>query len=521
MDNCFAGIDVSTQSLKIIILDLKDNSVIYEDSVVYDNDLPKYHTINGTVGDKTQGISESDPFMWIDALNIVFKRASQDTSLLSNINALSVSGQQHGLVAIDKQGKLTRPTSKLWNDFSTQTECDILTEKIGGIDKMIKEIGNTQRTGYTAPKIFHMYRNEQSFYNETQTFLLVHNFINWYLTGGRIIMEPGDASGTGLWDPVKKVWSKNLLNIISKDLVEKLPTVGSSTKSIGTIAQYFVKKYGFDPECKIDAGSGDNMYSAIGTGNIKPGTVSVSLGTSGTAFTILERPYIDPSGEIACFCDSTGNYLPLLCISNMAGGYNAFLKENSLSHSDFEDLLSFTDPGNNGNIIVPWYDGERTPDMPDASPIYFGFSLENLNKKSIARAIIEGHILNLNEGFDRMPVRPKVLHLTGGLSLSKSWCQTIANIFNCQTVPVVGEGAALGAAIHAAWIWEKESGNEEIELVDLAQSFVKFDESLRSDPESDYAQTYENLRSLYKSVTRRIRGLESDDPFSKKRKFFK
>ena len=170
MDNCFAGIDVSTQSLKIIILDLKDNSVIYNDSVVYDDDLPKYKTINGTVGDKTQGISESDPFMWIDALNIVFKRASQENSLLSNINALSVSGQQHGLVAIDNQGKLTRPTSKLWNDFSTQTECDILTEKIGGIDKMIKEIGNTQRTGYTAPKIFHMYRNEQSFYNETQTF---------------------------------------------------------------------------------------------------------------------------------------------------------------------------------------------------------------------------------------------------------------------------------------------------------------------------------------------------------------
>ena len=131
MDNCFAGIDVSTQSLKIIILDLKDNSVIYNDSVVYDDDLPKYKTINGTVGDKTQGISESDPLMWIDALNIVFKRASQENSLLSNINALSVSGQQHGLVAIDNQGKLTRPTSKLWNDFSTQTECDILTEKIG------------------------------------------------------------------------------------------------------------------------------------------------------------------------------------------------------------------------------------------------------------------------------------------------------------------------------------------------------------------------------------------------------
>ena len=113
---------------------------------------------------------------------------------------------------------------------------------------------------------------------------------------------------------------------------------------------------------------------------------------------------MDQDGEIACFCDSTGKYLPLLCISNMAGGYNTFLKENNLSHADFEMLLTQTPPGNNGNIIIPWYSGERTPDIPEACPIYFGFKYEEINKKSIARGLIEGHVLNLFAGFSKMPV---------------------------------------------------------------------------------------------------------------------
>ena len=517
MDKFFAGIDVSTQSLTISVLNISNYSIIYQDTLVYDTDLPTYRTINGTIGDNSLGISESDPNMWIEALNIIFQRLKLEGQILHKINALSISGQQHGLVALDKFGKLTKPTSKLWNDFSTQRECEILTDSLGGVRAMIAKIGNTQRTGYTASKIFHMYRNEKSYYENTDSFLLVHNFINWYLTGGIIAMEPGDASGSGLWDPVSKTWSTELIKIISDDLLEKLPNVTSSTESIGNISEELVAKYGFNPQCKIDAGSGDNMYSAIGTANTKPGTVTISLGTSGTAFTILENPYVDEEGEIALFCDSTGNYMPLLCVSNMSGGYNTFLKEHSLSHLDFEDLISKTEPCNNGNIIVPWYEGERTPDIPNAAPLYFGFGFKDLNKKSIARGILEGHILNLNQGFERMPVKPKILHLTGGLSLSKSWCQTIANIFDCQTVPVIGEGAALGAAIHAAWVWELESGNKNINLTELTDNFVEYDEQLRCNPDPNYVDKYKNLKSLYKSITYRIRGLESKDPFLKRK----
>ena len=311
MNQIFAGIDVSTQSQKLVVIDLDNDSIIYSDSINYDNDLPNYGTLNGIIRGNPPGVSESDPNMWIDGLHILFKRLSKRTDIISSIKCLSISGQQHGLVAIDRKGNLTKSTSKLWNDFSTKKECDILTEKIGGTDEMIAEISNSQRTGYTASKIFYMQRNEIELFNNTYQFLLVHNYVNYFLTGGVSAMEQGDASGTGLWDPVKRKWSENLTNVISDDLLSKLPSVSSSIESIGYISKELVKGYGFDSTCKIDAGSGDNMYGAIGTGNVDPGILTISLGTSGTAYTIVDNPFVDPTGEIACFCDSTGRYLPL------------------------------------------------------------------------------------------------------------------------------------------------------------------------------------------------------------------
>ena len=515
MNQFFAGIDVSTQSQKLVVIDLNIDSIIYSDSINYDNDLPDYKTFNGVIRNNPPGVSESDPNMWIDGLHILFKKLSKRTDIISSIKCLSVSGQQHGLVALDRKGNLAKSTSKLWNDFSTQKECDILTENIGGKDRMIAEISNSQRTGYTASKIFHMQRNEIELFNNTYQFMLVHNYVNYFLTGGVFAMEEGDASGTGLWDPVKKKWSESLTSIISKDLLSKLPPVSSSIESIGNISKELVKKYGFNSACRIDAGSGDNMYGAIGTGNIDPGILTISLGTSGTAYTIVESPFVDPTGEIACFCDSTGRYLPLLCVSNMAGGYNSFLEKNGLSHSEFEALMTYTHPGNDGNVIVPWYEGERTPDLPNASPIYFGFSYDDLTKEKVARGLIEGHVLNLYEGFSKMPIKPNEIYLTGGLSQSKVWCQMIADIFNCKATPVLGEGAALGAALHAGWIWNNENGSNET-LSKIVKPFITFNEQLRCTPKDENIKIYDNLKSLYSSITMRIRGLGGKDPFELK-----
>jgi len=474
--------------------------------------LPKYKTKNGVIQNLSEGVSESDPLMWIAAIEILFERLKQSEIPQQNIKSVSVSGQQHGLVALDSEGNLTRKTSKLWNDFSTQKECDLLTEAIGGNDKMIAEVGNSQLTGYTASKIFHFVRHEPEAYNKTSTLLLVHNYINWYLTGGICVMEPGDTSGMALWNPKTNKWSKKVVNLIANDLSDKLPEVKPSNKSIGLIGQNIIDKFGFDPKCTIDAGSGDNMYGAIGTGNIEPGIVTISLGTSGTAYTFLEKAFIDPLGEIAAFCDSTGNHLPLVCVSNLANGYNEILRQFKLSHKEFNEIIKLTKPGNQGRVLIPWYEGERTPNVPLASPLYFGFGLRDFTKETLSRAVLEGHILNLYDGFKRLPVKVNEIRLTGGLSKSEVWRQTIADIFNAETVPVKGEGAALGAALHAAWVWNNENGNK-IKINEITNPFVKLDEYRRTKPRNEYLEVYNAQKKLFSVLSKNIREIKNGNVF--------
>jgi xylulokinase len=243
------------------------------------------------------------------------------------------------------------------------------------------------------------------------------------------------------------------------------------------------------------------MYGAIGTGNIEPGIVTISLGTSGTIYTVLEEPFVDPSGEIASFCDSTGKYMPLLCVSNMANGYNQILKQFQLTHQSFEKLLKETPPANKGRLLFPWFIGERTPDLPHAVPVFWGFQLGDFSPSVLARSVLEGHVLNLYDGFQRMPVRPREIRLTGGLSKSDAWCQTISDIFGTETVPLEGEGAAMGAAIHAAWVYHKKS-DPAINLGFLVDKFISFIERRRKYPEN--AATYSEIKKVYSEIRSRL-----------------
>ncbi len=517
MDGFFAGLDVSTQSTKLVVIDAGAGTVIHVDVVNYDEDLPHYGTRDGTIPDLGEGVSESDPRMWLEAVDTLLGRLKMSRIRGEEIRALAVSGQQHGLVALDADGELARPTAKLWNDFSTHEECQLLTDAVGGDEAMIAEVGNTQRTGYTAPKILHLKRHEPENYERAATLFLVHNYINWYLTGGPDggvrVMEPGDTSGTALWHPRHREFSGLVLAAISPELRSKLPPVRSSDETIGTLAPALAERFGLSPTCRIDAGSGDNMYGAIGTGNYAPGIVTVSLGTSGTAYTFMEEPFIDPTGEIAAFCDATSHWLPLLCVSNMANGYAAVRREFDLDHEAFDDLVQKGETTNGSRILVPWYEGERTPDLPLAAPVCFGFSPGDFTPENLCRAVLDGHVLNLWAGFSRMPVEPRQIHLTGGLTRSRAWGCAISEIFGAETVPVEGEGAALGAAIHAAWVWFKEA-DKPVPLAELAEPLLQFDTGRRCRPRPETRAARDLQKRLYLAVTSRLRGLEGEDPFA-------
>ncbi|UCH10949.1 MAG: hypothetical protein JSU61_03420, partial [Fidelibacterota bacterium] len=329
---------------------------------------------------------------------------------------------------------------------------------------------------------------------------------------GVCVMEPGDASGIALWNPKTGQWSEKLIQAIDPDLGNKLPEIKPSDQTIGDIAPVLVDQFGFSPQCRIDAGSGDNMYGAVGTGNVEPGIVTVSLGTSGTAYTFMEEAYIDPSGEIAAFCDSTGHHLPLLCVSNLANGYDDIIQQYNLTHDAFSGVINLTQPGNGGRILIPWYVGERTPDVPLAAPVYFGFGLGDFTREILCRAVLEGHVLSLHNGFQKMPVDVKEIRLTGGLSRSDAWCQAIADIFEAETVPVEGEGAALGAALHAAWVWRNEN-QDPVPIRDVVQPFIILDEKRRKLPDKDAVPVYRKQKQLFDALSKRARGLDGEDPF--------
>ncbi|MGD2135506.1 MAG: FGGY family carbohydrate kinase, partial [Gemmatimonadales bacterium] len=259
MEGLFAGLDVSTQSCKLVVIDLRAREVVHVDAVEYDADLPHYGTRAGTIEGLGPGVSESDPRMWTEAVELLLERLKQAPEVAQDhIRCLSVSGQQHGLVALAADGSLAYPRSKLWNDFSTAEECDLLTERVGGVERMLAQVGNTQRTGYTAPKILHMLRHEPECYARATTLFLVHNYVNWHLTGGArggvAVMEPGDTSGTALWNPVTRAWSTTVLEAIDPGLEQKLPPVRPSDQTIGSIAPELAAKFGLSTECRIGAG---------------------------------------------------------------------------------------------------------------------------------------------------------------------------------------------------------------------------------------------------------------------------
>ena len=504
----YLGFDVSTQGAKLVVLDLARRAAVFTEAVNYDKDLDEFGTCNGARPSRDTGVSESDPHMWLAAVDLLlgrFARSGLDGGL---VRAMAVSGQQHGLVCLDAAGNLTRPLAKLWNDVSTAGECRELTDALGGDAAMLTAVGNVQKPGYTASKILHFKKEDPAAFARTTTFFLVHNYINYYLTGGVREMEPGDLSGMALWHPQHGAWSSKVLAAIDPTLAQKLPPVHASRRFIGTIAPELAQRFGIHPECKIDAGSGDNMYGAIGTGNVRPGVLTVSLGTSGTAYGFSEQFYASPDGEVAGFADATGHFLPLVCVANLAVGYNHHLRIHRLTHQQFDAMALRRPTGNEGRMLVPWFVGERTPDLADAAACWFGFNLDDFTPEVMARAVVEGHVMNLYAASRKLPCAAQSIHLTGGLAASGAFRQAIADFFGAEVVPVRGEGAALGAAIHAAWV---DTGRD---LAALTGEILVFDEALRLRPDPHHVHEAAAARDLYLALASHLLDRRDADLFA-------
>ncbi len=423
----------------------------------------------------------------------------------SEVLAIGVSGQQHGFVALDKKHHPIRP-AKLWCDTSTVEQCRQIEAEFGGAEGLIELAGNAILPGYTAPKILWLKQHEPRNYKSLETVLLPHDYINLHL-GGEPAMEYGDASGTGLMDVRTRQWCEPLLDFIDPELRACLPPLASSRRAIGLLRDSLRTEWGLEQSPVIAAGGGDNMMGAIGTGNVQPGVVTVSLGTSGTVYAFSAEPVLDPQGEVAAFCDSTDRWLPLACTMNVTVATEQVRRMFGWSHAELEAQVASAPAGAGGLLFLPYLTGERTPNLPLGYGVLHGLNLENMNPAHLARATMEGVTLGLGYGlarFRELGIQPSEIRLTGGGSKSAVWRQMCADIFGVPTVGLQSaEGAALGAAIQGAFAWHAANGKPTT-FRELCGRIVKLDDTTRTEPNDEHRDTYAQLLTRQGDLTRRL-----------------
>lgn len=439
---CFLGIDCGTGSTKALLLDADDGSCVAVRS--------SPHPIDA----RLDGTSEQDPADWLTAATAAV-RAVLDAAGAVRVRGIGVSGQQHGLVALGSDGLPVRP-AKLWNDTTTAEECAILTDAVGGREAGLALIGNRFLSGYTAPKILWLGRHEPDRYAATRRFCLPHDYLNLWLSG-EFVTEPGDASGTAYFDVRQLSYSAQVLAAIDpdRDWDAALPPIRPSRSVIGRLRADVAEELGLDADIPVTAGGGDNMCAAIGVGAIEEGLLVVSLGTSATAFGHRDEPAIDPLGEAAAFCDSTGGWLPLGCTLNCTGVVDRARALLGGGSPTVDEALASSPSGARGLTLLPYLSGERMPDLPRASGTLLGLRLDH-EPADVIRAAVEGVTDGLAFALDalgRTGTRAERLVLVGGGANSDAWGQLVADMTGLAVERPAGtEAAAEGAARQARWV---------------------------------------------------------------------
>ena len=424
MEKLIAGVDSSTQSVKIVVRKAHSGELVAEAKAPHPD---------GT---------EVDPIAWWQALQKVINEVGG----LEKISAISIAGQQHGMVALNSQGEVIRP-ALLWNDTrSADAAVEINTEVVN----ISERVGSALVASFTASKIRWMAKNERDNSSKVAAICLPHDYLSWKLSGSTnlndLVTDRSDASGTGYFDGVKNIYDKEILKlahlsereIILPRILE--PNEYALRAPNGTL---------------IGPGAGDNAAAALGVG-AELGDVIISLGTSGTAFSVSKTPTFDPTGEVAGFSDATGNFLPLVCTLNASRILDSANQILQTDYKELGELALAAQPGSQGLVLLPYFEGERTPNRPSATGVLSGMTLNNTNRTNIARAMIEGMLCGMADAIDslvRNGVAINRVLLIGGAARSEAVARIASQIFGREVlVPEPSEYVANGAAKQAAWI---------------------------------------------------------------------
>jgi xylulokinase len=520
MPKLFLGLDSSTQSLSAVVIDLDARRVIYEKSLNFDRALPQYKTQNGVLPNPDPLVKHSSPLLWAGALDLLFAEMKRDGVALGEILAVSGSGQQHGSVYFNDRaekvlanlnpkkslvenlrGIFSRPTSPIWMDSSTANECAEIRKKLGGIKATAQKTGSDAFERFTGPQIRKFFKTEPDAYKKTSNIALVSSFMASLLAGKIAPMDFGDGAGMNLMDIQKKIWHADAIAATAPKLKNKLPPLAASGKVIGKVSPYFVKKFGLNPEARATVWTGDNPASVIGLGLIAPGQVAISLGTSDTFFGTMKKCQTDANGEGHVFGSPASGYMTLICFKNGSLAREKIRERYGIKNwDDFGKSLAQTKPGNDGGILLPWFEAEIVPRVN--KPGIHRFDLEEKNAAANCRAIFEAQMLSMRLHSQWMRASPERIFATGGASNDLALLRVMADVLNCRVLRIeVSKSAALGAALQAAHGWLAATGKNS-SWEKLTAGFCQPVAGSEIRPDKKAAKIYDKLIEKYAACER-------------------
>lgn len=516
----YLGLDSSTQSLSAMIIDTAAGRVVLDHSVNFGKALPQYGSPSGFLPNADPQLKHADPLMWVAALDLLLTSLKAAGTDFSRVEGISGAGQQHGSVylsqrlddvpawdpALDLASQLgpllSRPTAPIWMDSSTTTQCEEIAAAVGGDARVVSISGSRAVERFTGPQIRAFYQRDPQGYAATREIHLVSSFMASLLIGRTAPIDHGDGAGMNLMELSTGDWSTELLAATAPSLAEKLPRVVPSRTIVGELAPYFVSKYGFKAGTPVVAFTGDNPSSLVGMGATEPGTAVVSMGTSDTVFAAMREPRTDPRGFGHVFGNPGGGFMCLICFANGSLAREKVAERCGLSWDAFEQaILRETEPGNQGNWLLPFFIPEMTPKVLSPKVELFGTERFTAWQEpaALARGIVEAQALSMQRHSDWIGEQPKVIRVTGGASRNRGIRQVLADVFGAEIRALsVGNSSALGAALRAA----EAVGH--VPFSSLYQAFAATDDSSGVSPQQGATESYGALRQ---KLVERLRAL--------------
>ncbi|MBN2146422.1 MAG: xylulokinase [Anaerolineales bacterium] len=438
----FIGIDSSTTATKALLMNAS-GQVVAVASSEYGFEIP--HPL----------WSEQSPELWWIATVESVRKVLADSGVSGNqVKGIGLTGQMHGLVILDANGKVLRP-SILWNDQRTGAQCDQIRARLGK-DKLIQITGNDALTGFTAPKILWVHDEEPEIYAKIAHILLPHDYVRFKLTREYAIDRAG-GSGTILFDLRQRTWSPEVLEALEIN-PDWLPPTYEGVEVSGVVCKAAAQATGLAPGIPVMGGGGDQAAAAVGTGAVEEGIVSLSLGTSGVVFATMDTPSIEPQGRLHAFCHAVPGKWHLMGVMLSAAGSLRWHRDTFAPGVDFGDFVATADdipPGSDGLFFLPYLTGERTPHPdPYARGGFIGLTIRH-TLPHLTRSVLEGVSFGLRDSFELMKSTGlsniSQVRVTGGGAKSPLWLQILADILDVELITVSAkEGAAYGAALLAA-----------------------------------------------------------------------